>query len=129
MGLELAADFRVEYRSDMRFWKLVPFIGLAGTSDEAIYGFAGLGIDIFLGRRVVLQPNAAFVGYHKGDGKDLGSAIEFRSALELAYRFDDRSRLGLAISHISNASIGSNNPGTELFTLHYSVPFSKLLGN
>ena len=39
---ETAADFRAEYRSDMRFWKIFPFIGLAGTSDEAVYGYAGL---------------------------------------------------------------------------------------
>ncbi|MBO34284.1 MAG: lipid A 3-O-deacylase, partial [Rhodospirillaceae bacterium] len=30
-----------------------------------------------------------------------------------AYRFDNRSRLGLAISHYSNASIGDTNPGSS----------------
>ena len=122
---ETAADFRVEYRSDMRFWKLVPFIGLAGTSDAAVYGYAGLGMDIFLGRRVVLQPNAAFVGYHKGNGKDLGGEFQFRTGGEIAWRFDDWSRLAIAFHHISNAGIYDANPGTELLVLTYSVPFTQ----
>jgi hypothetical protein len=122
---ETAADFRAEYRSDMRFWKLVPFLGLAGTSDETVYGYAGLGIDIFLGKRLVLHPNAAFVGYHKGDGKDLGGEFQFRTGGEIAWRFDDWSRLGIAFHHISNAGIYEDNPGTELLVLTYSVPFTK----
>ena len=121
----MAAEFRVEYRSDLRFWKLLPFIGIAGTTDEAIYGFAGLGIDIFLGRRLVVQPNAAFVGYNKGNGKDLGGEFQFRTGGEIAWRFDDWSRLAVAFHHISNAGIYDDNPGTELLVLTYSVPFTK----
>ena len=120
-----AAEFRVEYRSDLRFWKLAPFIGLAGTTDEAIYLFAGLGLDIYLGRRVVLQPNAALVGYHDGEGKDLGGELQFRSGGEIAWRFDDWSRLAIAFHHISNAGIYDANPGTELLVLTYAVPFTK----
>ncbi|MDA0229074.1 MAG: acyloxyacyl hydrolase [Proteobacteria bacterium] len=122
---ETAAEFRAEYRSDLRFWKILPFIGLAGTSDEAVYGYAGLGMDIFLGRRVVLQPNAAFVGYHKGKGKDLGGEFQFRTGGEIAWRFDDWSRLAIAFHHISNAGIYDDNPGTELLVLTYSVPFTQ----
>ena len=122
---ETSADFRAEYRSNMRFWKILPFIGLAGTSDEAVYGYAGLGIDLFLGRRVVLQPNAAFVGYHKGNGKDLGGEFQFRTGGEIAWRFDDWSRLAIAFHHISNAGIYDDNPGTELLVLTYSVPFTQ----
>lgn len=123
---ETAAEFRVEYRSDLRFWKLLPFIGLAGTTDAAFYGYAGLGLDIFLGRRIVIQPNAAFVGYAKGDGKDLGGGLQFRTGGEIAWRFDDYSRLAIAFHHISNAGIYDDNPGTELLVLTYSVPFRNL---
>ncbi len=122
---QTAAEFRVEYRSDLRFWKLMPFIGLAGTTDAAIYGYAGLGLDIFFGRRVVVQPNAAFVGYHKGNGKDLGGEFQFRTGGEIAWRFDDYSRVAIAFHHISNAGIYDDNPGTENLVLTYSVPFTK----
>jgi lipid A 3-O-deacylase len=119
------AEFRVEYRSDLRFWHWTPFVGLMGTADSALYGYAGLGFELFFGPRVVITPNAAFGAYADGDGKDLGSTIEFRTGLELAYRFDDYSRLGLAFHHISNASIDENNPGTESLVLTYSIPLYK----
>ena len=122
---QTAAEFRVEYRSDLRFWNLMPFIGIAGTADEAVYGFAGLGLDIYLGRRIVLQPNAALVGYSKGNGKDLGGEFQFRTGGEIAWRFDDWSRLAVAFHHISNAGIYDDNPGTELLVLTYSVPFTQ----
>jgi len=49
--------------------------------------------------------------------------------LEFAFRFDDRSRLGLSISHYSNAGLGDSNPGTESLMANYSIPlgnFSKM---
>lgn len=122
---ETAGDFRVEYRSDLRFWEIMPFVGLMVTTDEAVYGYAGFGIDLFFGRRIVLSPTAAFGAYSDGDGKELGGTLEFRTGAELAWRFDDYSRLGLALHHISNASIYDSNPGTEMLVLTYSVPFTK----
>ena len=124
-----AAEFRLEYRSDRKFWIFKPLGGLMGTSDAAFYAYAGVGVDVFFGRRFVVTPSFAPGYYHEGSGLELGHALEFRSQIEFAYRFDDRSRLGLAVSHISNASIGDTNPGAESAILYYSVPFSKLFGN
>ncbi|MSP52543.1 MAG: acyloxyacyl hydrolase [Alphaproteobacteria bacterium] len=121
-----AAEFRLEYRSDKKIFFLKPFTGLMVTTDSAFHGYAGVLLDLYLGRRAVMTPSFAAGYFHNGNGKDLGSDIEFRSQIELAYRFDDRSRLGLAFSHISNASIADRNPGTEILTITYAVPFSKL---
>ncbi len=123
---DTAVDFRLEYRHDERWWIFKPWAGLEVTSDAAIYGMAGVLVDIYFGRRVVLTPSFGAGAYSKGDGKDLGSVIEFRSQIELAYRFNDRSRLALALSHISNASIGSDNPGTEVLTVYYHLPLDSL---
>ena len=121
-----AADFRLEYRHGEKFWIFKPWIGVEGTSDGAIYGAAGVLVDIFFGKRVVITPSIGAGYYEKGDGKDLGHEIEFRSQIEIAYRFDDRSRLGLAFSHISNASIGDENPGVEVLNVYYSLPLDGL---
>ncbi len=64
--------------------------------------------------------------YHQGDGEDLGHWIEFRSGLELGFRFDSRERLSLGIAHISNASIGDENPGTEILSLTYAIPIDAI---
>ena len=120
-----AAEFRIEYRGGKRFWIFKPMVGGMATSDATIYGFVGVNVDLFFGRRFVLTPNFAAGLYHDVDGKDLGHSVEFRSGIELAYRFDNRSRLGVAFHHISNASLDDNNPGTEILAIVYSLPLGE----
>ncbi|MCH8138493.1 MAG: transposase family protein [Proteobacteria bacterium] len=93
---ETSAEFRIEYRSSRKYLFLKPMIGLLGNSEGGIYGYGGVNLDIYFGRRWVVMPNFAIGGYRRGGSKDLGSVIEFRSGLEIAYRFDDHSRLGFA---------------------------------
>lgn len=122
-----AGEFRLEYRfADRQLFLFKPFIGVLGTTYKAFYGYAGLRVDIYLGRRFVLMPNAAFGYYQHGEGKNLGGVAEFRTGGELAYRFDDRSRLGLSFNHISNAGLYKRNPGEEEAAIVYSIPFDLL---
>lgn len=120
------AEFRLEYRSDARFFHLKPFAALAGTASGSMFVGAGVLMDIYFGRRLVVTPSFAPHFYSQGGSdKDLDYPLEFRSQLEVAYRFDNRTRLGLAISHYSNAGLGDSNPGVETLSLNYSYP----LGN
>ena len=121
-----AADFRLEYRHGEKFWIFKPWVGIEGTSDGGFYGAVGVLIDVYFGKRVVLTPSFGGGFYANGDGKDLGHAVEFRSQIEISYRFDDRARLGLAFSHISNASIGEDNPGVEILNVYYALPLDGL---
>lgn len=118
-------EVRLEYRHDDKILgPLKPFVALAGANSSSSF-FVGAGVlmDIYFGKRMVLTPSFAPHYYNGGNDKlDLDYALEFRSQLELAYRFDDRSRLGMAISHYSNASLGKTNPGTESAMIYYSVP-------
>ena len=125
---ETAGEARLEYRSDIKLWFVKPFSGLMVNSDGGVYGYGGFLVDLFFGRRWVVTPSLAAGLYADGSGKDLGSAVEFRSQLEFAFRFTSRSRIGLSVSHISNASLDDVNPGTEEVVLTYAVPFSVLLG-
>lgn len=120
-----STSFNVEYRSDYKLWIFHPMVGAMVNTDSGKYGYAGLNVDVFLGRRLVLSGNTAFGAYDKGDSKDLGHWIEFRSGMELAYRFDNRARLGVGFHHISNANIGDKNPGTEILSLIFSYPLGK----
>jgi lipid A 3-O-deacylase len=119
---EGAGELRIEWKGRKRFWAIKPILGVMGTTDGSVYGYGGIGWDLYFGRRIVATPSFAVGGYHDGNGKDLGSVIEFRSALELAYRFDNDMRLGLMFYHLSNAGIDDNNPGTEVLSLGLSVP-------
>lgn len=123
-----ASEFRLEYRSDIKLSIFKPFTGFMFTGDEATYAYAGVFVDLFYGKRFVVQPSFAAGAYRQGKGKDLGNTVEFRSQLEFAYRLDDRSRLGISVNHISNASLSDNNPGTESIVLTYAMPLSKIVG-
>lgn len=121
---EDAVEFRVEWRGQKFFWALRPLAGIMGTSDSSIYAYGGIAMDVYFGSRIVMTPSFAAGLFDDGSGKDLGSAIEFRSGLELAYRLDNRTRLGLMFYHISNASLETNNPGTEILSVGYSIPLN-----
>jgi len=117
---------RVELRFADSFLYLKPMLGLLVTTDKAVYGYGGLRLDLYLGRRWVVTPNAALGGYHRGDGINLGATLEFKTGIEIDYRFDDHSRLGVAVDHISNAGITQQNPGANSALVYYSFPFGPM---
>jgi hypothetical protein len=120
-----AGVISLDYLSAKRLLFLQPLGGFMVTFDGAVYGHAGLGLDIFFGRRIVATPSFSVGLYGQGDGKDLGHVVEFRSAIQLAYRFDDRSRLGVVLHHLSNAGLDDTNPGANSLLLTYSRPFGR----
>jgi lipid A 3-O-deacylase len=121
-GDEGAAQFSAEYRGNYVWEGIRPVVGVSIDHNGGLYGYGGANWDFFLGDDWVLAPNFVVGGYHQGDSKDLGHALEFRSGLELDYVMDDESRVGVTFNHISNASIGDKNPGSESLMLIYSHP-------
>ncbi len=122
-----AGDFDVEYRFQ-RLWVFRPVLGVELTTDSAVYGYGGFNFKIPLGEKFLALIGTAVGAYSNGNGKDLGSAVEFRSGAEFDYQFSNGPRLGIAIHHISNAGLGSDNPGTEILSLVYSFPFEHRSG-
>jgi len=121
-----ALDLRVEIRPAFGVGGVRPWIALAATSDGSFYATSGLLVDINFGENWVLTPSVGAGGYHRGNGKDMGSVLQFRVQGDLAYVFDDGSRLALSVSHLSNARTSSQNPGAEIVTLYYMIPFERL---
>lgn len=121
-----ATQLGVEYRMAPIWYGLRPIVGIFGTSDDSVYGYAGLHWDFELLDNLYLSPNFAAGAYSHGDGKDLGGAIEFRSGIEASYEFPNDHRLGVAFNHLSNASIYDHNPGVEVLMVNYSIPLGRL---
>ncbi|WP_417510737.1 acyloxyacyl hydrolase [Methylophaga sp.] len=117
-----AAEVGVEYRfaPQSSLFGLIPTLGTTLTSDGGYWGYAGVRYDIYLNANWILTPNFAIAAYEQGGGVDLGYDMEFRTGAELAYQFNDKSRLGLGLYHLSNGNIGENNPGAESLILSYS---------
>ena len=53
----------------------------------------------------------------------LSNEIEFRTTLEISYEMQNKNRIGLSFSHISNANLGNKNPGVEIISLSYQIPY------
>ncbi len=112
-----------EYRFADQFNGLRPVLGVMANEDSGAYLYGGAYWDLPLGTApFVISPGFAVGAYNEGASRDLGSVLEFRSTLEIAYQFENNHRLGLAISHISNAGLASENPGTETAQVVYSYP-------
>lgn len=114
------------YRPAWRFHRLGPWILFGSGLDGEYYAAGGVLVDIPLGERWALTPSFGGGYYHSSGDLDLGFDMQFRSCLELAYRFRNRHRLGLAIAHLSNGSLRNDNPGTETLSLVYSIPLDSL---
>ena len=113
----------VGWRPAARFASpLGPELLLAAGRHRECYAAAGLFCDIPLAPRLVFSPAFDAGFYDAADGYDLGCAIQFRTSLQLAWSFSSGIRLGLSLSHISNASLGHHNPGTETLSLVLSLP-------
>jgi hypothetical protein len=119
---DTAAELGLEYRFApiASFYNLIPVIGITANSDGGYWAHTGVRYDFHLNDRWVLTPNFAASLYEDGGGKDLGHSLEFRSGIELAYKLDENSHLGLGLYHLSNAGLGDTNPGEESIIFSYS---------
>lgn len=122
-------NFQLEYRSDFAIYRnsrflIRPLVGVMVTTQASAYFYGGIAFDCFLSPQIVFTPSFAPGIYIKGKGMELGLPLEFRSSAELSYRFKNRSRFGGMFYHMSNASLGYKNPGTECLVFFYSIPLS-----
>lgn len=126
---ESEADFRLEYRSGKSLFtpNLHPYIGAEVTSDFSTWVGVGLLYDWNVAPNIYVTPSFGAGLYTDGSSdKDLGYPLEFRTQLEVSYEFQNQHRLGAAISHLSNASLGDHNPGTEALNIYWHIPMGDL---
>jgi lipid A 3-O-deacylase len=117
-----AGDFSAEYHFGDLIWVFSPFVGLEVTTAGATYAYTGVGVDLYLAPNWVFTPDGAVGAFQNGTGTRLGSWVEFRTGGEFAYKFDDQSRLGLSVHHMSNGGLTHWNPGEQSVLIVYSIP-------
>jgi len=121
-----AVQFRGEWRSGTGIWKVRPLIGAMGTTDGAYHGYAGILVDFQVGN-FFITPSFAPGIYVRGNGKNIGGPVEFRSQIELGYRLPNHGRIAVSVDHISNAGIYQRNPGVESAMLTYGIPLDLIM--
>ena len=102
--------------------KLSPITGGFLTEKSAFYLYTGAQAEYNLGP-ITITPSFAPGYYNSGDGKDLGSALEFKSEIQMSFDLNNSSHLGMSYNHISNASLGSNNPGANSYMFNFLKQF------
>lgn len=119
---------QLDFRFDNQIFKnnilfIRPMGGFWFNAKGGLYSFAGLAFDFFIGStNFIFTPSIGPGVYLRGGGKRLGCILEFRDSVELSYRLPNNGRLGAQFYHMSNASLGSRNPGTECLLLFYGFP-------
>ena len=102
--------------------KLSPVTGGFLTENNAAYLYTGVQAEYGLG---ILKITPSFTPgfYHDGNGKDLGSPLEFKSEIQIALDLSDTMQLGMSYNHISNASLGDKNPGANSYMFNFLKQF------
>ncbi len=102
--------------------KLSPITGGFLTEKNAFYVYTGAQTEYELGL-LTITPSFAPGYYSSGDGKDLGSTLEFKSEVQMSLNLSKSTELGMSYSHLSNASIGEKNPGANSYMINFLKQF------
>ena len=101
---------------------LSPITGFIITENNAQYFYTGVQAQYKIGKLNVV-PSFTPGLYGKGDGKDLGHVVEFKSEVQLSFDLFSDSELGFSYNHISNASLGKKNPGANNYMFNFIKQF------
>ncbi len=99
-----------------------PITGGFFTENNSFYLYTGAQAEYDLGF-VKITPSFAPGYYNSGDGKDLGSVLEFKSEVQVSLNLFENSQFGMSYNHISNASLGDKNPGANSYMINFLKQF------
>jgi len=102
--------------------KVSPITGLMITADSATYLYTGVQAEYEIGK-LNLTPSFAPGYYTIGDGKDLGSPLEFKTEVQLSLELLPGSKLGYSYNHVSNGGLGDKNPGANSYMFNFMKSF------
>ena len=102
--------------------KIRPVTGFMMTADSATYFYTGVQAEYEIGK-LNLTPSFSPGYYTTGDGKDLGSPLEFKTEVQLSLELLPGSKLGYSYNHVSNAGLGDKNPGANSYMFNFMKSF------
>ena len=102
--------------------KFKPLTGIFMTGNSSVYLYTGVEDQYDIGPLKIL-PSFSPGLYEKGDWKELGSVLEFKSEIKIGLDIFENSKIGYSYSHISNNNWGEINPGTDNQQITFSRAF------
>ena len=97
-----------------------PITGGFVSAKDSVYLYTGIEAQYGIGP-LKIKPSFSPGYYESGKGKNLGSALEFKSEIKFNIEIFDNTKIGYSYNHISNNDWGDINPGIN--NKHFS--FSK----
>ena len=124
---QAAGAFGIQHQNEDLFrksflGKLSPITGGFLTENSAFYLYTGVQAEYELGF-LTITPSFAPGYYNYGNGKDLGYPLEFKSEIQMTFNLSDSAHLGMSYNHISNASLGTKNPGANSYMFNFLKQF------
>jgi|TARA_B110000914_G_scaffold217867_1_gene224481 lipid A 3-O-deacylase len=126
-GDDKSSLFGIEHKNENLFrdtsiGKFSPVSGGFVTGKNSVYLYTGVQAEYDLGFLEVI-PSFAPGYYDAGNGKKLGSALEFRSEIKFNLDIFKNSKIGYSYGHISNNDWGDINPGVNNQKISFSKNF------
>ena len=102
--------------------RISPITGGFLTEKNAFYLYSGVQAEYEIGK-IKITPSFAPGYYNYGNGKDLGYPLEFKSEVQMSLNLSNSTELGISYNHISNASLGTKNPGANSYMFNFLKQF------
>jgi hypothetical protein len=118
-----SSEAYIRYEGPSTLGALRPVAGVSVSRASEVWAGAGLMLTWKqAGGPFFLQGSVMPGLYSKGNGRDLGGSLQFRSSLEAGYEFPSDLRVSIGIDHRSNADLNSFNPGMDGLHLRLTMP-------
>ena len=119
--------FGLQHQNDELFrdsflGRISPITGGFLTEKNSFYLYTGAQAKYSFGS-LTITPSFTPGYYNYGDGKDLGLPLEFKSEIQVSLDLTDSTHFGMSYNHISNASLGSKNPGANSYMINFLKQF------
>ena len=104
---------QLELRPGVKWWWVRPTAGLLLSSEGTQLLFAGVLIEVPLWGGVTVSPGFAPALRYLNGQRDFGSALLFKSSVELGVPLTPGLRALVSFAHTSNGKLAAPNPGVE----------------
>jgi hypothetical protein len=102
-------------------------LGVRASFDDGESMWLGAGVlaEAYIGTGPWLVEGSIMPGYYNPGSSafDLGNDLEIHSSIGLGYALNDRNRISLVASHLSNAGTAERNPGRNALALRLRRAF------
>ena len=115
------AAAQIEYRLGVHWWWVRPLGGALLSSEGSQIVYAGVLLEIPLPLGILVSPGFAPGLWVLRGARDLGSALLFKSSIEVSFPLAPGLRGGLNFSHTSNAKLVAPNPGIETLLMGFEI--------